>query len=57
MIYDDTTIELDNVTLEECKDLYFMKNIYTEINDGRIVRLIKERGDKYSCLNGENSIR
>lgn len=35
-------LELDNVTLEDCVDLYERKNIYTIISDGRIVNLIKE---------------
>lgn len=38
----ETIIELDNVTLNDCIDLYEKKNIITEINDGRVVNFIKE---------------
>ena len=37
----DKIINLDNVTLEDCVDLYEKKNIITIINDGRIVNLQK----------------
>ncbi len=40
----ETIIELDNVTLADCLDLYEKKGIYMKINDGRIVNLVK-RGD------------
>lgn len=35
-------VELDNITLEGCIDLYYKKNIFVEINDGRVINLIKE---------------
>lgn len=35
-------IELNNVTLEDCLDLYNKKNITTVINDGRIINFEKE---------------
>ena len=38
----DTVIELDNVTLEDCTDLYEKKNIRIVISDGRITDFIKE---------------
>ena len=38
----DTVIELDEVTLEDCLDLYEKKNIYTIINDGHIIDFVKE---------------
>ena len=38
----DTVIELDEVTLEDCIDLYTKKNVTTIINDGRIINFIKE---------------
>ena len=42
MIYDNNTIEIDHVTLEDCEDLCKMKNVRIEINDGHIVKLVKE---------------
>lgn len=36
-------VELDNVTLEDCIDLYEKKGMYTIINDGRIVNFEKEK--------------
>ena len=38
----ENIIELDNITLEDCIDLYDKKNMYTIINDGRIINLVKE---------------
>ena len=38
----ENIIELDNITLEDCIDLYDKKNIHTIINDGRIINLVKE---------------
>ena len=38
----DTVIELDEVTLEDCIDLYEKKNMSTIINDGHIVNFAKE---------------
>lgn len=34
-------LELANVTLEDCRELYDYKNIETIINDGRIITFIK----------------
>ena len=38
----ETVIELDEVTLEDCIDLYERKNIATIINDGKIINFEKE---------------
>lgn len=38
----ESIIELSNVTLEECLDMYNMKNMITVVNDGRIINFIKE---------------
>ena len=38
----ENMIDLDNVTLEDCIDLYYKKGIYTEINDGRVINFVKE---------------
>lgn len=38
----DSIIELDNVTLEDCLDLYEKKDIVTIIKDGKIINFIKE---------------
>lgn len=35
-------IELDNVTLQDCIELYEKKNIITIINDGIIINFEKE---------------
>lgn len=35
-------IDLDNVTLEDCLDLYEKKNKVTIINDGRIITFVEE---------------
>ena len=37
----DTIIELGEVTLEDCIDLYEKKNISTIINDGHIINFVK----------------
>ena len=38
----NNVIELDNVTLEDCIDLYEKKNVKTVINDGHITDFVKE---------------
>lgn len=38
----DKIIELDNVTIRDCEELYEFKGISTVINDGRIVNFVKE---------------
>ena len=38
----DTIIELDEVTLEDCIDLYEKKNMSTIINDGHVINFVKE---------------
>ena len=38
----DAVIELDEVTLEDCIDLYKKKNMSTIINDGHIINFAKE---------------
>lgn len=42
----DKIIELDNVTIQDCEELYKFKGIRTVINDGRIVNFKKERSDE-----------
>lgn len=36
-------IELDNVTLQDCLDMFNRKNMITIINDGRIINFEKEK--------------
>ena len=38
----ENIIELENVTLEDCIDLYEKKGTYTIINDGYIKDFVKE---------------
>lgn len=38
----DKIIELDDVTLHDCEELYDLKDIEIIINDGRIVNFVKE---------------
>lgn len=38
----ENVIELDNVTLEDCIELYEKKNVATVINDGRVINFTKE---------------
>ena len=38
----NNVIELDEVTLEDCIDLYEKKNMSTIINDGHIIDFVKE---------------
>ena len=38
----DTVIELDEITLEDCIDLYEKKNVRTVISDGHIANFVKE---------------
>ena len=42
MIKYEDILELDNVTLEDCIDLYEKKGIATVINNGKIENFIKE---------------
>ena len=37
-----TVIELDNVTLQDCIDMYNMKDMIAIINDGKVVAFEKE---------------
>ena len=37
-----TVIELDNVTIDDCIDLYEKKNVRTVISDGHIANFVKE---------------
>ena len=39
----ETVIELDEVTLEDCIDLYEKKGIATVINNGRVENFIEEK--------------
>lgn len=38
----ETVIELDNVTLEECKSKYVTKNLAVILNDGHVIGFTKE---------------
>lgn len=38
----DSFVDLDNVTIGDCLDLFNFKDIATVINDGRIVTFEKE---------------
>ena len=38
-------IELDNVTLQDCEEMYRTKNMNTIINDGRIINFEKENNN------------
>ena len=40
-----TVIELDNVTLQDCIDMYNMKDMIAIINDGKVIGFGKE-GEK-----------
>lgn len=37
-----TVIEMSNVTIQDCIDLYEKKNITTKINDGSITDFLKD---------------
>ena len=37
-----TVIELDNITIQDCVDMYKMKNMIAIINDGKVVGFKKE---------------
>lgn len=37
----NTVIELDNVRLDDCLEIYYKKKIITIINDGRIINFEK----------------
>ena len=37
-----TVIELDNITIQDCIDMYNMKNMIAIINDGKVVAFEKE---------------
>ena len=38
----ENVIELDNVTVGDCLDWYYMLNGYVVINDGKIINFEKE---------------
>jgi hypothetical protein len=38
----DKIIELDDVTLQDCEELYDLKDIEIVINDGRIINFVKK---------------
>lgn len=42
MKHSNNIIELDNVTIQDCIELYNMKNVKTIINDGHIVTFLEE---------------
>lgn len=35
-------VELDNVTISDCEEMYLYKRMFTVINDGKIVNFEKE---------------
>ena len=37
-----TVIELDNITIQDCIDMYNMKDMIAIINDGKVVAFEKE---------------
>lgn len=39
----DSILELDNLTLEDCVKIYKLENIYTVLNDGKLMGLRKEK--------------
>lgn len=39
----DKIVDLDNVTLQDCLELYEYKKMITIINDGRIINFRQER--------------
>lgn len=39
---DRSDINLDNVTIDECMELFLFKNVTTELNDGQITGFVKE---------------
>ena len=39
----ETIIELSNVTLEDCLEMYEKKNMVSIINDGRMINFVKEK--------------
>ena len=39
----DKIIDMDNVTLQDCCDLFDFKEIRTIINDGRIINFEKDK--------------
>ena len=38
-------IELDNVTLQDCEDMYRTKNMRTVIDNGRVINFEKENNN------------
>lgn len=38
----ETIIDLDNITLQDCIDMYRLKDMQTVIDDGRVVNFEKE---------------
>ena len=38
-------IELDNVTLQDCEDMYKMKDMITVSDDGRVINFEKENNN------------
>lgn len=39
----ETIIDLDNVTIQDCMDMYNMKNMYVVIDNGKVVNFEKEQ--------------
>jgi hypothetical protein len=37
----NNVIELDNVTLSDCEELFIMKDMFVEINNGHITNIVK----------------
>lgn len=42
MIKYEDILELDNVTLDDCVELYEKKGMYTILNDGMVINFVKE---------------
>ena len=38
----DLVIELENITAQDCMDMYNMKNFKTIVEDGKVVGFVKE---------------
>ena len=38
----DKIVELNNITISDCEEMYLYKRMYTVINDGRVVNFKKE---------------
>ena len=46
-------INLDAVTIQDCLDLYIMKNRYTVCNDGKIIGFVSDEETKKYIANDD----